>query len=369
MKRRARGGTIGGRRSASALIIVLWITGLLAMLVASFAFDAHLEARVTSYYRKRAKAEGLARSGLEVVRMLMAKRSEIKDDQEPPVDDRWFEPARQLRRGAIRGLAVPMGEGTVTIDIVPEPARRNINHLVPGPGDNTRVPAEKLAEEWARILEVGGVPDDLWDELVDAVLDWTDNEQPPQTRQRGGEDEYYKSLTPPYLARNGLMDTVEELLLVKGFSRVILFGGQLAATNSVDGEAVTVRGIADLLTTYGNANGQVNVNAASPEVLMTLPGIDDIDVSAIVGEREGLVDEGGKRDARPFKSVPDVFGRISQLDPAVGPYLTTEESAICRVTCVGEVHGVRRKISCVAEFAGTGKRMAMMVRRWTEDED
>jgi general secretion pathway protein K len=348
---------------------VLWIVGLLSMLVASFAFDAHLEARITSYYRKRAKAEGLARSGIEVVRMLMGKRSEIKDDQEPPPDDAWFDAARQLRRGALRGLVVKMGEGTVSIDVVPEPARRNINHLIPGPNDNTRVPSEKLAEEWARILEVGGVPGDMWDDLVDAVLDWTDNEQPPQTRQRGAEDEHYKALNPPYLARNGVMDTVEELLLVKGFSRAILFGGQLAATNEVDGEAVTVRGIADLLTTYGNANGQINVNAASPDVLLTLPGMDEIDAIAIVEEREGLGVEGGAREARPFSSVPDVFGRIQALDPAIGPYLTTEESAICRVSCIGEVGAVRRKISCVAEFAGTGKRMTMIVRRWTEDED
>lgn len=357
-----------GRRG-SALIVVLWVVGLLSMLVASFAFDAHLEARVTSYYRKRAKAEGLALSGMEIVRMLMARRSEINDETKPDADDRWFDAAKQLKKGAIRGYTIEMGEGLIRLDIVPEPARRNVNHLVPGGADNTRATAEKLEEEWARILEVGGVPEDMWQELVDCVIDWTDNEQPPRTRDKGAETEdYYATLPVPYKARNGLMDTVEELLLVKGFSRTILYGGVIQ-TNAVGGGTVSISGIADLLTTYGTASGAVNVNAAPERVLRTLPGIDDVMARAIVEEREGWADEKGKREAKPFSSVEDLYARVPDLLPEVRPYVTTEESATCRVTSVGEVHGVKRGVSCVVEFVGTGKRLVMKVRRWAEQED
>lgn len=360
----------GGRpgRGGSALIVSLWVVGLLSMLVVSFAFDAHLESRITSYYRKRAKADGLARSGMEIARMLMAKRTEIADDAKPEADDRWFDTARQLKKGAIRGFTFEMGEGTVTLDIVPEPARRNVNHLVPGAADNVHATSEKVEEEWARLLEVGGVPEDMWQDLVDAVMDWTDNEMPPKARDRGGETEDYYALLPsPYKARNGPLDTVEELLLVKGFSRTILYGG-VVQTNSLGSGAVSVSGIADLLTTYGTGSGAVNVNAASERVLRTLPGVDEVLARAIVEERQGWIDEQGRREGKPFSSVEDLFGRVPDLVPEVRPYVTTEESAICRVTSVGQVLGVKRTISCVAEFAGTGKRMGMQIRRWAEED-
>lgn len=357
------------RRRGSALMVALWVVGLLSMLVVSFAFDAQLEAKVTSYYRKRAKAEGLARSGIEIARMLMAKRSEINDDTKADADDRWFDQAKQLKKGAIRGFRIEMGEGTVVLDIVPEPARRNVNHLVPGAANNTRATTEKLEEEWARLLEVGGVPEDMWQELVDSVMDWTDNELPPRTRDKGGETEdYYATLPSPYKARNGLIDTVEELLLVKGFSRAILYGGVLQ-TNAVGGGTVSISGIADLLTTYGTGNGAVNVNAAPERVLRSLPGVDEVLARAIVEEREGWVDEQGKREGKPFSSVEDLFKRVPDLLPEVRPYVTTEDSAVCRVTSVGEVHGVKRNVSCVAEFAGTGKRSKLKVLRWSEEGD
>jgi hypothetical protein len=164
------------------------------------------------------------------------------------------------------------------------------------------------------------------------------------------------------------MDTVEELLLVKGFSRTILYGGVIQ-TNAVGGGTVSISGIADLLTTYGTASGAVNVNAAPERVLRTLPGIDDVMARAIVEEREGWADEKGKREAKPFSSVEDLYARVPDLLPEVRPYVTTEESATCRVTSVGEVHGVKRGVSCVVEFVGTGKRLVMKVRRWTEEED
>jgi general secretion pathway protein K len=306
---------------------------------------------------------------MEIARMLMAKRSEIADDQKPEADDRWFDAAKQLKKGAIRGYSMEMGEGVIRLDIVPEPARRNVNHLVPGPADNTRAGDEKLEMEWARIFEVGGVPEDMWQELVDCVMDWTDNEMPPRTRAKGAETEdYYSKLPSPYKARNGLMDTVDELLLVKGFSRAILYGGVLQ-TNAIDGGTVSISGIADLFTTYGTANGAVNVNAASERVLRTLPGVDDVVARAIIDEREGWVDEQGKREGKPFASVEDLLGRVPDLIPEVRPYVSTDVSTICRVTSVGEVQGVKRSISCVAEFAGTGKRLAMKVRRWAEEQD
>ena len=65
-------------RQGSALILVLWVLGLLSMLVASFAFEAHIESRLTSFYRDRTKADFLARSGLDVAELLVAAKFPVK---------------------------------------------------------------------------------------------------------------------------------------------------------------------------------------------------------------------------------------------------------------------------------------------------
>ncbi len=68
---------IGERRRAacggSALIIVLWTLGLLSLLIGSFAFDARIEARIISYYRKRSQAVYISKSGVELAEMLLEK--------------------------------------------------------------------------------------------------------------------------------------------------------------------------------------------------------------------------------------------------------------------------------------------------------
>ena len=47
-------------REGAALVIALMVVGLLAIVVSSFAFDMHVEARVTSFHRKAFSAEAIS---------------------------------------------------------------------------------------------------------------------------------------------------------------------------------------------------------------------------------------------------------------------------------------------------------------------
>ena len=75
------------RRTGSALIVVLWVIGLLGIIVSSFAFDMHLESIITSYCRKRLKADYLAQSGLEMVKVVVMKKDKITGDKETDSED------------------------------------------------------------------------------------------------------------------------------------------------------------------------------------------------------------------------------------------------------------------------------------------
>jgi general secretion pathway protein K len=338
------------RRTASALIVVLWVIGLLAIIVSSFAFDMHLESIITSYCRKRLKADYLAQSGLEMVKVVVLKKDKITGDQETDTEDAtdsWYPLARALKYGgSVSGFRQSLGDGEIVIDIIPEPARRNINKL-----------DEK---DWEGVLEVADIPEDMWDSLIDCFFDWTDSETPTVVRPFGAEtDDYYARLPTPYKAHNGPIETIDELLLIKGFTNTVVYGGQPPEAVPEDPPWL---GIADLLTTYGD--GLVNVNAASKRVLRTLPDVDDTLADLILEERAETITLGGKDEDRHYKSPEDFFARIPEATRNNLASRISVSSAIYRINSTGFVQGVRRTISCVVEFNGG----AMNILQWQEHE-
>ncbi len=60
------------------------------------------------------------------------------------------------------------------------------------------------------------------DDLADGLLDWRDADDMPLPF--GAESEFYARLEPPYAVKNAAFDTVEELLLVRGFTGELLYG-------------------------------------------------------------------------------------------------------------------------------------------------
>lgn len=343
-------------RRGSALVVAIWVIGLLSLMIASFAFDAHLQLRVTSFYRKRMKAEQLARSGIEKARMLLIESARLKAETTETSEDKdkpWYGDARRLADGLnIVSSSETLGEGTLTLTIVPEPARRNVNRLT--------------AEDWVRIFEVTGVPEELWDALIESFMDWTDTDD--DARPQGAEtDDYYATLDPPYRAKNAPLDTVEEILLVKGFTNSILYGGVLqeedAAEDGEEGESGTeeqarMTGFADMLTTFGD--GKVNVNAASRRVLLTLPVMDDTMADDIILEREGDPDAAEREDTS-YKSTADFFSRFPDLESVLKEHISTDSQTL-RITSVADVGGVGWTVSCVVSFS----QDELTILRWQE---
>ena len=95
-------------------------------------------------------------------------------------------------------------------------------------------------------------------EVADAIVDWVDADD--DARASGAESAYYSSLSTPYKAKNGPLNSLDELLLVKGVTPYLLYGGD-TNRNGVqdDGEPDATRGLADYLTVYGR---ELNVDMA-----------------------------------------------------------------------------------------------------------
>lgn len=136
---------------------------------------------------------------------------------------------------------------------------------------------------------------------VDAILDWVDPDQEP--RSQGGEADFYGSLEIPYSCRDGRMESVEELLLIRGITPDVFFG------RSEEGQLP----LSELLTVCGSPRGRINLNTAEPEVL------------AAIGEaigQTGLADVVVReRERAPFTSVADLEARgiIPRSQPTPTP--------------------------------------------------
>jgi general secretion pathway protein K len=91
--------------------------------------------------------------------------------------------------------------------------------------------------------------------IVDALVDWIDEDE--RESDNGAESSYYQALKTPYECRNGPIQYIEELLLVRGIGPKLLFG---------KGEE---KGLADYLTVYGE-DGKININTADPLLLKSM---------------------------------------------------------------------------------------------------
>jgi general secretion pathway protein K len=128
----------------------------------------------------------------------------------------------------------------------------------------SEISLQKLREILAKII--GDKTDPEIENLIAAWYDWTDGDD--LTYPGGAESEYYQTLDPPYSPRNGPLESVEEILLIRGF-RELFSNINLQA-------AFTIYGESDLL----------NLNTATVEALRLLPGLNDDLIAKILQERQ-----------------------------------------------------------------------------------
>jgi type II secretory pathway component PulK len=117
----------------------------------------------------------------------------------------------------------------------------------------------------------------MTDDIANSILDWLDADDEPRTN--GAESDYYSSLNPAYSAKNGPLDSLEELLLVKGVTPQLLFGNDRNRNGILDPDEDDGRGTVDLgwspyLTVYSreinvdsSGNPRVYVNSSDLETL------------------------------------------------------------------------------------------------------
>jgi DNA uptake protein ComE-like DNA-binding protein len=121
-----------------------------------------------------------------------------------------------------------------------ESSKLNLNLLVAEGSDETATRE--------RLMFIPG----MTQEVAEAILDWIDADNVP--RAYGAEDSYYQGLAPAYQPRNAPLQSLDELLQVRGVTPELLYGVDANRNLTVDGQE-QARGA---LLQIDNSLGQMN---------------------------------------------------------------------------------------------------------------
>ena len=189
-----------------ALILTILIVSLIVTVTLQFNRTMRTHVASAGNIGHGLKALYVAKSGITfALAMLKA------DEDDPKVDsvlDDWADP-ENLARITSAVLQELSGGGHFELKIEDLSGKIPINQLA----DN-----ENIAKVFERFLNLEdfGLEDEKVDTIVDSVKDWVDNNDLNSDEFRESEDEYYMSLERPYHCKNGPVDALEELRLVRG---------------------------------------------------------------------------------------------------------------------------------------------------------
>ncbi|MGR9101216.1 MAG: general secretion pathway protein GspK [Gammaproteobacteria bacterium] len=224
---------IESRQGGFALVLVLWVLVLLTIMASSFTLSMRREAAVVGHIKDNAQAAAYAEAGIVYTELML-----MQDD----IEKRW------LADGSLYQLSFSGAE--IRIQIFDESGKIDVN----------------LADEEALtgVFEAAGVDEDAIVNLIDAILDWRDEDD--LERPNGAEKDAYLRNDLNYQPANARFQSLEELKMVLGM------------------DAELYRKVEPVLTIFSGQKG-INPAVASKDALLAVPGSDPEQVEEFVFER------------------------------------------------------------------------------------
>jgi general secretion pathway protein K len=309
-----------------ALFLVLWVMALLTVIAGEFCYAIRTEVNITRNFKEETQSYYIAVSGLSlaigelVVNEFVPRTVKAPDSEEAPEDIRW--------RINTDIPAIPFGDGQFKVEKENESGKVNLNRA-----------GESLLKMILNSFEIEDTDKNI---IVDSIMDWRDKDN--FHRLNGAEDEYYLSLPEPYKCKNGDFTSIEELLLVRGVTPKIFYGGlkDLVAVyqDKETGPERDNRRIAEF------DFNRININAASPRMLRALPRMTEDMVHEIMKYRE-------KKDFRSLTDLSLIVG--SDIYAGISPYITLSLSPYYTIKSVGMLKDsqIRQGVQAVVKIDRT----------------
>jgi type II secretory pathway component PulK len=310
-----------GKRSGRgvALIVVMIAVFVLSVLAGAFAYSMKVETKLATNANNDADLDWIGRSGVEYARWILAQEKCPYDS----LNQKWAggpgaacETNGPLAEAVLTDFHV--GNGVFSLKITDLERKINVNTAD--------------APTLEQVMRVIGADADQSASIVDSIRDWVDPDD--NTHVNGAESDFYQGLTPPYVAKNGPIDDISELLLIKGIrDNPEIYSAEYADVQRVDrfGNAMAKPPpppayLVDIFTPF--STGKININTASRAILAMIPGMDDAIADQIIRVRSGPDGADGTDDDTPFASVGELasVGLPQQAQPQLNRYCTTRSS-------------------------------------------
>ena len=273
-----------------ALIITMWVMFIIVSLVISIAYITRLELKKSRYHINKVKAFYLARGGVEE-----AISELYKNDYKIPQNfiSEQFNISKQR----------VLEDGYYWVNIEDENAKLNLNTI-----------SEDRLNALSAFDQIVGKK-----EIIDSIFDWLDADS--QTRPYGAEEVYYQFLHPGYHCENGIINTIEELKLIKGVNEKNIK-------------------ILKKYLTVATKTGKININTASLEVIQTLPKL-SIDMAQKLLYARDLYEFISEEDIKTFFGE-DIYKEIANL--------VTVKSDTFRISCAAYVGNSYKEIETIVRM-------------------
>ena len=230
------------------LILVLSMVALFSAMIASFSADEGLDIQLAYNFRDSMQAQYIALAGVEAAKVILSQDNPGYDS----LDEQWAQ-FPLYAANASQYFDGSQLTGTIT----DESSKFDLNSLAIK-DDKIEFRKQQFKNLFA-VLIIDISHEELED-LADDVIAWVTTTAQTETAF-GAKDEYYQSLEPPYHCKNGPMDSIEEIMLVRGMKKEYFFGTEHYV------------GIRDFITVCppNTANsGKININTASDTVLRSI---------------------------------------------------------------------------------------------------
>jgi general secretion pathway protein K len=282
------------KEEGSVLLLVILILTLISVLVLSWAQEWRTELKLASNFGEAHKCQGLAAGGVYYAlgKLITAKTAESTGLRGIGAQPQPQAVSGNLWQGDQRPHVLELPDGVVEVRIADEGGKININ-LAP----------EALLLNFFTVL---GLPEPQVRTMVDSLQDWRAKET--YSRPYGAKSAYYLSLNPPYVAKNGKFETVEELAWVRGFEASPL-----------------IPHLSRWLTVQTTSTG-INLNTAPLEVLLAMGLTRDI-AQNIMASRQAI----------PLRNFQEIAPATANPLLSQGMQISFQSSPFFTITSTGMV--------------------------------
>ena len=313
-----------------ALIIVLWIFIFLFVVAFDFSASVREEAAATNRFSDETQGYYLALAGFQRGLYDFIQQAGGSNPQADPKQNELFDGSWHEEK---------LGGGFFRVQLIDEGGKINLN----------RVDEQVLRRVFTNLAVEASVADIL----VDSIMDWRDPDELHRTN--GAESDYYSSLTPAYTAKNGPLDSVEDLLWIRGMTPALFYG--TVAEGDPQAERAARVDLRDVFT-IDSPIDRVNLRTATAEVIHALTGIAMDKCRSFVEERKRLAD-------KTLTDLLPLLG-IGSGDPALQAFIFTNPSVVA-VNAEGRLQDARvaRRVKGIVRLGGA---QGFEILRWVDRE-